>query len=112
MKTQKEIEQLAESKYGTEIGSIRGSNPYDLEADRKNGFIKGYTQCQEDMVEKYTEQDMIKFAFDTYYQEDMAKKYTFNQITDAIAMAREINGKETYYKYSMEEILNSLNKQD
>ena len=49
MKTQEEIEQLAESQYGTEIDSIRGSNPYDLEADRKNGFIKGYTQCQEDM---------------------------------------------------------------
>jgi hypothetical protein len=49
MKTKEEIEQLAESEYGTEIGSIRGSNPYDLEKDRKNGFIKGYTQCQEDM---------------------------------------------------------------
>jgi ssDNA-binding replication factor A large subunit len=48
MKTQEEIEQLAESEYGTEIGSIRGSNPYDLEKDRKNGYIKGYTQCQED----------------------------------------------------------------
>ena len=56
MKTKEEIEQLAESEYGTEIGSIRGSNPYDLEKDRKNGFIKGYTQCQEDMMK----QDMIK----------------------------------------------------
>ena len=55
------------------------------------GYIKGYTQCQEDMADK---------------------KYTFNQITDAMVMAREINGKETYYKYSMEEIINSLNKQD
>jgi hypothetical protein len=91
MKTKEEIEQLAESQYGNEIGSIRGSNPYDLEADRKNGYIKGYTQCQQDMADK---------------------KYTFNQITDAMAMAREINGKETYYKYSMEEIINSLNKQD
>jgi hypothetical protein len=50
MKTKVEIEQLAESQYGTEIGSIRGSNPYDLEGDRKNGYIKGYTQCQEDMA--------------------------------------------------------------
>jgi hypothetical protein len=49
MKLQEEIKQLAETEYGTEIGSIRGSNPYDLEADRKNGFIKGYTQCQEDI---------------------------------------------------------------
>ena len=45
-------------------------------------------------------------------QDNKNKKYTFNQITDAIAMAREINGKETYYKYSMEDIINSLNKQD
>jgi hypothetical protein len=45
MKTKEEIEQLAESEYGTEIGSIRGGNPYDLEKDRKNGFVKGYTQC-------------------------------------------------------------------
>ena len=51
MKTQEEIEQLAESQYGTEIGSIRGSNPYDLEADRKNGYIKGYSQCQEGMAD-------------------------------------------------------------
>ena len=60
MKTKEEIEQLAESQYGTEIGSMRGSNPYDLEGDRKNGFILGYTQCQEDMADKkYTEEDMI-----------------------------------------------------
>ena len=52
MKSKEEIEQLAESQYETEIGSIRGSNPYDLEGDRKNGFIKGYTQCQEDMVQE------------------------------------------------------------
>lgn len=48
MKTQEEIEELAESQYGTDIDSIRGSKPYDLELDRKNGYIKGYTQCQED----------------------------------------------------------------
>ena len=59
MKSKEEIEQLAESEYGTEIGSIRGSNPYDLEKDRKNGFIKGYTQCQEDNNDKkYTEDDL------------------------------------------------------
>jgi hypothetical protein len=52
MKTKEEIEQLAESEYGTEIGSIRGSNPYDLEKDRKNGYIKGYTQCQKDMIKE------------------------------------------------------------
>ena len=78
MKTQEEIEQLAAREYWRNNVESRS-------------FIKGYTQCQEDMADK---------------------KYTFNQITDAMAMAREINGKETYYKYSMEEIINSLNKQD
>ena len=63
MKTKEEIKQLAETEYGTEIGSIRGSNPYDLEADRKNGFIKGYNQCQEDMADKkYTEEDVINIV--------------------------------------------------
>ena len=40
MKSKEEIEQLAESEYGTEIRSIRGSNPYDLEKDRKNVLSK------------------------------------------------------------------------
>jgi hypothetical protein len=63
MKTKEEIKQLAETEYGTEIGSIRGSNPYDLEADRKNGFIKGYNQCQEDMADKkYTKEDIINIV--------------------------------------------------
>ena len=63
MKTKEEIEQLAESKYGTVICSIRGSYPYDLEGDRKSGFIKGYTQCQEDMADKkYTEEDVINIV--------------------------------------------------
>ncbi len=88
MKTKEEIEQLAESEYGTEIGSIRGSNPYDLEKDRKNGFIKGYTQCQEDNKDKkYTEEDMLK---------------SFWAGVDCEAD----NGK------NFEQFINSLNKQD
>jgi hypothetical protein len=78
MKTQEEIEQLAESKYGTEIGSIRGSNPYDLEADRKNGYIKGYTQCQEDMADKIKEAvnllDKIVENTELFFGYDVANK--------------------------------------
>ena len=110
MKTKEEIKQLAESEYGTEIGSIRGSNPYDLEKDRKNGYIKGYTQCQEDIVEKYTEQDMIKFAFDTYYQEDMAKKYTEEDMIDAIIYGSSLTTSNV--KLYAHNYINSLNKQD
>jgi hypothetical protein len=69
MKTKEEIEQLAESEYGTEIESIRGSNPYDLEKDRKNGFIKGYTQCQEDMAD-----DLEAILNNSIYVDFISKK--------------------------------------
>lgn len=88
MKTKEEIEKLAQKiHYNSAQQGLDANGCFN----QYQGFIKGYTQCQEDMADK---------------------KYTFNQITDAMAMARKINGKETYYKYSMEEILNSLNKQD
>ena len=95
MKTKEEIEQLAESQYGTEIGSIRGSNPYDLEADRKNGYIKGYTQCQNDMDKKYTEEDIRK-------------------VIDETIKACNISQKESYgdLEIDTDKIINSLNKQD
>jgi hypothetical protein len=69
LKSKEEIQELAESEYGTEIGSIRGSNPYDLEADRKNGFIKGYTKCQEDMG-KELEELRESIRKNTWYDED------------------------------------------
>ena len=79
MKTKEEIEQLAESQYGTEIDSIRGSNPYDLEADRKNGYIKGYTQCQEDIGDKkYTEEDLMS-AFNAGINNDYGNGLSFDQ---------------------------------
>lgn len=37
----KELEEAAESRYGTDMGSIRGSNLYDLNTDLKKGFIAG-----------------------------------------------------------------------
>jgi hypothetical protein len=85
MKTQEEIKQLAESEYGTDIESIRGSNPYDLEKDRKNGFIKGYTQCQED-----TEQEINRL-----------KKIMIESSNQAMTW------EEKYWQ-----LKNSLNKQD
>lgn len=90
MKTEKEIEQLAESEYGTEIGSIRGSNPYDLEADRKNGFIKGYNKCQEDM------QTLLNDLFSLW---------------QSLAEVGEIGIGQNFTK-KYEELKNSLNKQD
>jgi hypothetical protein len=47
MKTKEEIEQLAAKEYWNSNTESRS-------------FIKGYTQCQEDMADKkYTEEDMI-----------------------------------------------------
>jgi len=107
MKTKEEIEQLAEKEYGEYAGYHKAS------------FTNGYTQCQQDMVEKYTEQDMIKFAFDTYYQEDMAKKYTEEDIRKAIMVGIEFESGDYpegfNYKLGMsieDYFIESLNKQD
>jgi hypothetical protein len=87
---------------------------YRCPATNKNEYCKhdiisaynnGYTQCQEDIVEKYTEQDMIKFAFDTYYQEDMAKKYTKEDIINIVKKSRETG-------LTAEYLILQLNKQD
>jgi len=94
MKTQEEIQKLAESQYGTEIGSIRGSNPYDLEADRKNGYIKGYIQCQEDMADKIKKQ-IYDFTIDL---KESTSTYVKQNCEGAI--------------FGLNRLLNSLNKQD
>ena len=104
MKTKEEIEQLAE-KSNAERGIDSAKSM--LEREYVLGYTTAYTQCQEDMVEKYTEQDMIKFAFDNYYQEDMAKKYTKEDIIKAIAYGQTTKQID-YHK----DFINSLNKQD
>jgi hypothetical protein len=105
MKTYTEIEKLAFKSYGDTL--LKGS------------FIHGYTQCQEDMAEKYTEQDMIKFAFDTYYQEDMAKKYTEEDVIRLMFNATKwdtFKEGEVGYNMTLSQYFNyclhSLNKQD
>jgi hypothetical protein len=68
-------------------------------ANEQEGYIKGYTQCQEDMADK---------------------KYTEEDIREAIDMARQLShvscleDGEHRLKYSNTEddIINSLNKQD
>jgi hypothetical protein len=60
MKTQEEIEQLANEFSKDYIKTTNNSilqSSFKLEV----GYIKGYTQCQEDMADKkYTEEDMLK----------------------------------------------------
>jgi hypothetical protein len=44
---QQTLEEVAESRYGTDMDSIRGSKIYDLNADVKRGFIAGAKWQQE-----------------------------------------------------------------
>jgi hypothetical protein len=53
------LEEAAESRYGTDMDSIRGSNVYDLNTDLKRGFIEGAKWQAERM---YSEED-VKEAF-------------------------------------------------
>ena len=58
MKTQEEIEQLAKKQKGC---SKEYCDSIDEQYGYLNGYIDGYTQCQEDMADKkYTEEDMLK----------------------------------------------------
>lgn len=61
MKTKEEIEQLAqEIHYEFQNQGLDANGCFN----QYQGFIKGYTQCQEDMADKkYTEEDMIAFAY-------------------------------------------------
>ncbi len=85
MKTKEEIEQLAleYSNIGKEAGLTH--KEYTLE---NLGFIKGYTQCQEDMVDK---------------------KYTEDDLKKAMNYASQITNNKMKY---IEDYINSLNKQD
>jgi len=52
MKSKEEIEQLAKDFADDAHGSPTATF-------LEKGYIKAYTQCQEDMAKKYTEDDMI-----------------------------------------------------
>ena len=66
MKTQEEIEQLAAREYWRNNVESRS-------------FIKGYTQCQEDMAEKrYTEEDLMS-AFNAGINNDYGNGPSFDQ---------------------------------
>lgn len=89
MKTKEEIEQLAEQRFpnDTPSGLKIGTSSY-----KQRGYIKGYTQCQEDMADK---------------------KYTEEDLRQAIEIGIEYGHQKGYQSYYyIDEIINSLNKQD
>ena len=84
MKTKEEIEDIIDET----LEKLGYDCTGDKTADFVDGFVRGYTQCQEDNIEKrYTEVDMRR-----------AMKY-----------ASEITNNKMKY---MEDYINSLNKQD
>lgn len=108
MKTKEEINDLAEIHANQEMEVYK---PMDLPKGTKQAIFThclvsyniGYTQCQEDMADKkYTEEDMIKFAFDTYCYISGIMKVPFNQVSE----------NRTHAEDNLKVFINSLNKQD
>ena len=58
-KMEETLEEAAESRFGTDMDSIRGSSVYDLNTDLKRGFIEGAKYQAERM---YSEEDVIKIV--------------------------------------------------
>jgi hypothetical protein len=90
-------------------------------------FVKGYTQCQEDMAttKEFMSKETLDELFDLHDDDDFIdegsnKKYTEEDIREAIDMARQLShvscleDGEHRLKYSNTEddIINSLNKQN
>ena len=71
MKTKEEIEQLAESAYPIKKGgSMWMPCTHDFEkGNKQEGYINGYTQCQEDMAKK-----IIAWLSDKDYLERILKQ--------------------------------------
>jgi hypothetical protein len=126
MKTKEEIEKLAKEFSKDYIKTTNNSilqSSFKLEV----GYIKGYTQCQEDMAttKEFMSKETLDELFDLHDDDDFIdegsnKKYTEEDIREAIDMARMLSHVscleegEHRIKYSNteDEIINSLNKQD
>jgi hypothetical protein len=86
MKSKKEIEQLAEKQYPIEIGgSMWMPNTNDIKkANEQEGYIKGYTQCQEDMgngflslIEEYREKELPDRNVPYHYEAEISSGLNF-----------------------------------
>ena len=78
---QQTLEEAAESRYGTDMDSIKGSKIYDLNADVKRGFVAGAKWMEQRM---YSEEEVLKllitFSDDrTFLKKEVAIQW-FEQI--------------------------------
>ena len=106
MKTQKEIEKLAEQRFPINQNS---RNSLLVDSGRQRGFEEGYTQCQQDMADKkYTEEDMLKAiekARDIFDGKDC---FTAEDVSGCT----EVCTYNWKFQFSEDDIIKSLNKQD
>ena len=86
MKTQEEIEQLAKKQKGC---SKEYCDSIDEQYGYLNGYIDGYTQCQEDMADK------------KYTKEDLENAFNSGRVYGVPDNIKDFNS-----------FINSLNKQD
>jgi hypothetical protein len=91
----KELEEAAESRYGTDMDSIRGSNVYDLNTDLKRGFIEGAKWQQEkyEALLKEFEQykkESIKWSLQDFTEYEHPR-YTINEYQAQDALERMID---------------------
>ena len=75
------LEEAAERLYPTTIDSFT-DNGFDLSERERLIFIIGAEWQQEQDKNKYSEEDMIKFAFDTYHYISKLMGVPFNQISE------------------------------
>ena len=68
------LEEAAESRFGTDMDSIRGSSVYDLNTDLKRGFIEG-TKWQ---VERMYSEEEVKEIIKLSCEEGMLIQRTIN----------------------------------
>jgi hypothetical protein len=96
------VEELAESTFGTDIDSIRGSQEYDLNKDLKTGFVRGYNKAKEKY--KYTEED-LKLAMNYgYVQGDTGFQGVANldDLLDLIHRKIKKSSRPTHFECEME----------
>ena len=77
MKT--ELEEAAKKRY---IEGVYVINGIDICDASRECFIEGAKWQQEQDENKYSEEDMIKFAFDTYHYISKLMGVSFNQISE------------------------------
>ena len=101
MKSKEEIKLMGEKYAITHEDVSDRLGKYLVSACFQDGYIQ--CQCQEDMADKkYTEEDMIKFAFDTYCYISGIMKVPFNKVSE----------NRTHAEDNFKVFINSLNKQD